>query len=908
MAAITFQCAHCGQSLECEDTGAGMQVECPSCNKTLTVPAPTQIGQETTEPPETPTEETEPVTSQDEQEETAERVASDHTTTGTMKCANCGAQLDADGQTEKAKCLFCGSTNVLTSPETQLARLRDIENPKLSITHQKPTITFEQVRHNIVARISADDCGLQNAARLLITVKGAYFPTWDIRVRAQCCWSGENSRRVPFTNYRTVTRQVGNRTVSHQEPYTDHRTEWYPVSGQKFFSTSVSLPAGEGLSVAQLEMVSESEDPHLGNGYPPKTKNFTTVPVSKEQSHSWEQYNGDGRVNASAQLACGACAERISDVSADIQGREFSLNFIPFAVATYTANGTEYRHFVNLQNGQFSGDVPLDIAKVATEGAVATRATRDNRNIWRMGWAAIGVYAIVTVLVNLGWRDWNVGDAIEYGLSSPLAVFADCPPEEMLADSPVLTVLFSWIGWLATIIFCGIAGPKGNPWTEFLAKRQAFLLRLMMNPPANIPKLAMFASPDFAEGRANLKEMADEGDLDSIPTEAAQKLTDGVGQTLVATAQAQPTTRTLRTAIAVTATTMAILLVCTIVYGATAGSVMTARRVALVKKQETERLAKEDAAQQAERQRQEEAAREKAAKAEQAKQEAEKQRQDELAKANSVKVVEDRSSNTDTPSTETTPTRTSFTRTRIPQVQEPSFEDRVQAATKTFVPLPKGTRVVVKLKTGTQIAGTVQGVTGTDVTIALEQTLANLTLQKETISEEFRYMFFAEDWAKRKVSAEDYKAASDKQAQTLANMSVEDLVTTGLAQFKAGKTSEAYQLFRRAANSGDPRGQYVMGIYYLQGYNVVTPNSEEAMRWLTKAANQNHAAAQLELAQCYANGNANTVRDFQKAETYARAAIENGDKDGWKVVRFIQQEQERIRREQQEAEMRFRRR
>ena len=38
MAEFVIECPHCGEKLEAEDGMAGMEVECPSCEKTFVVP------------------------------------------------------------------------------------------------------------------------------------------------------------------------------------------------------------------------------------------------------------------------------------------------------------------------------------------------------------------------------------------------------------------------------------------------------------------------------------------------------------------------------------------------------------------------------------------------------------------------------------------------------------------------------------------------------------------------------------------------------------------------------------------------------------------------------------------------------------------------------------------------------
>lgn len=37
---IVFKCSHCGQELSVDAAGAGVEIECPSCNNAITVPAP----------------------------------------------------------------------------------------------------------------------------------------------------------------------------------------------------------------------------------------------------------------------------------------------------------------------------------------------------------------------------------------------------------------------------------------------------------------------------------------------------------------------------------------------------------------------------------------------------------------------------------------------------------------------------------------------------------------------------------------------------------------------------------------------------------------------------------------------------------------------------------------------------
>ena len=58
----------------------------------------------------------------------------------------------------------------------------------------------------------------------------------------------------------------------------------------------------------------------------------------------------------------------------------------------------------------------------------------------------------------------------------------------------------------------------------------------------------------------------------------------------------------------------------------------------------------------------------------------------------------------------------------------------------------------------------------------------------------------------------------------------------------AHNDAEALKWFRRSAEQGLPEGQYAVGIYYEQGWEV-SKDLKEAKKWLEKAAKQGHVKA-----------------------------------------------------------------
>lgn len=89
------------------------------------------------------------------------------------------------------------------------------------------------------------------------------------------------------------------------------------------------------------------------------------------------------------------------------------------------------------------------------------------------------------------------------------------------------------------------------------------------------------------------------------------------------------------------------------------------------------------------------------------------------------------------------------------------------------------------------------------------------------------------------------------------------------AQDRLGETylggfnfSQAEHWFRKAAEGAVANAQWQLGMIYLtgkpkmQGERAVPQDEREAIRWLSKAANQGNVRAQLDLGHCYANGKA----------------------------------------------------
>jgi hypothetical protein len=93
----------------------------------------------------------------------------------------------------------------------------------------------------------------------------------------------------------------------------------------------------------------------------------------------------------------------------------------------------------------------------------------------------------------------------------------------------------------------------------------------------------------------------------------------------------------------------------------------------------------------------------------------------------------------------------------------------------------------------------------------------------------------------------------------------------GVVAAQRGDLSTAATLYRQAADQGDSRAEFVLGVMYANGQGVAQ-NASEAARWYEKAADQGEAGAQYSLGALYRDGTG-VPQDTQKAAYwFGRAA------------------------------------
>ena len=84
-------------------------------------------------------------------------------------------------------------------------------------------------------------------------------------------------------------------------------------------------------------------------------------------------------------------------------------------------------------------------------------------------------------------------------------------------------------------------------------------------------------------------------------------------------------------------------------------------------------------------------------------------------------------------------------------------------------------------------------------------------------------------------------------------------------------------MYRRAAEMGDPKGMYKLGVCYDFGKGGLTMDEAKAVEWYQKAAEAGETGAMNRLGVCYEYGMAGLTRDEAKAVEWYQKAAEAGD-------------------------------
>ena len=99
---------------------------------------------------------------------------------------------------------------------------------------------------------------------------------------------------------------------------------------------------------------------------------------------------------------------------------------------------------------------------------------------------------------------------------------------------------------------------------------------------------------------------------------------------------------------------------------------------------------------------------------------------------------------------------------------------------------------------------------------------------------------------------------------------------------------EAVKWLTKSAEQGNAYAQMMLGSCYVEG-NGITKNEKEAVKWFTKSAEQGNVLGQTALGACYHDG-AGVTQDYKEAVKWWTKAAEQGGEDAKKALEEIKSE------------------
>lgn len=95
--------------------------------------------------------------------------------------------------------------------------------------------------------------------------------------------------------------------------------------------------------------------------------------------------------------------------------------------------------------------------------------------------------------------------------------------------------------------------------------------------------------------------------------------------------------------------------------------------------------------------------------------------------------------------------------------------------------------------------------------------------------------------------------------------------------------SEKLRLYRQAAETGSPEGEFSLGVCYLEGTRVKA-DTVKAIEWAQKAADHGLPRAKSFLGSCYAHGNGVAKNENMAAQLWREAAEEDDIMGLWSIA------------------------
>ncbi len=337
VAADSFPCSGCGSQMAFDPDS--QQLLCGHCGHKEEIPSPVLEAPEYLYNPETD-----------------EYNAPDWASMGsqTVRCAGCGAQTVVSAAAVTVVCPFCGGNYVVEQDESAAGILPETIMP-FKISRKK---AFESFQKWVKSRFWAPR-KFKKANNVPEKLNGIYLPFWTFDADLYTSYSGEGGEDYTVTH----TRVVNGKT----ETYTETKTRWYPISGDKQLSfddeeTCASKNADAGL----LSDLGDYSTKMLNRYAPQFLAGFS--------AQRYDIGLGEGFANARPHMQSKMESAIQGDYHYDhyrnmrynhqFSNVRFKHILLPAWLSSFMYKKKVFRFMVNGETGKVSGHAPVSVVKV----------------------------------------------------------------------------------------------------------------------------------------------------------------------------------------------------------------------------------------------------------------------------------------------------------------------------------------------------------------------------------------------------------------------------------------------------------------------------------------------------------------------------------------------------------------
>jgi len=272
------------------------------------------------------------------------------------KCANCGASVCFSTSSTAEVCVYCGSANVLAQEANRNA-LRPESLVPLDLSKAEVEARFKKWLGSLWFRPSELKKSKSHDA------VGIYVPFWTFDCRVHSDWSADAGHYY----YVTVPKMVMVNGKAQMRMVQEQRIRWVPAWGQRDDAYDDALVCASNLKPELMAKLGGFETKAL-------------VPYRPEYLAGWhaEEYQFDleqGWSRAQAMVVDSQQSRCAGDVPGDthrnlrvkntIAGVRWKHVLLPVWSLQYRFHGEVYTVLVNGQNGCVAGKAPISWAKVA---------------------------------------------------------------------------------------------------------------------------------------------------------------------------------------------------------------------------------------------------------------------------------------------------------------------------------------------------------------------------------------------------------------------------------------------------------------------------------------------------------------------------------------------------------------